>query len=415
MLIPIVGIRHYISDTAAFLDSLTPGISVILLYEDDNLRDKTAIQAWIDDRLVGYVSSDFTLLLRANYPDQDAIYSSVGMHELLQEDNAFFVEVPIHTYQYPPYNPCIPLTPVHDVPLPRMNKMQYVQFLEVMRTCEECLPYLEGDQFDDVFSAKLLRAAKQFAAIFGHSLSGDERHIYTFLMGELMAAISLSPANVRELYVALVDLQEVHHDYVKTASLAAVVMQAELDACRPLLQPFLQELHCLVDSGVVTAPLLHKAVDAWLRALPDNLYAHLADPQELASRLFYLRLSTEELHAVYTYLLLREEFAPASPRHLRTSEKTTFHFSYWEETVSAYQRQVAIKKMRKAYFASSYHATTALVRCIRVQQRESILCQSLTPVRQFTEQLNKLLSTSQQPVAIKPNSMARALASCRRA
>lgn len=402
MLIPIVGIRHYISDTSAFLDSLTPGTEVVLLYEDDNLRDKTAIQAWMNGRLVGYVSSDFTLLLRANYADQDAIYSSVSVHEFLQEDKAFFVEVPIHTYLLPTYNPCVPLTPVHDVPLPRMNKVQYVQFLDVMRTCEECQPYLEDGTFDDTHAEKLLRAAKQFAAIFGHSLSGDERRIYTFLMSELMAAISFSPANVTELFVAVTDLREVHHDYVKNASLAEAVMQAEMDACRPLLQPFLQELHCLVDSGVATALLLYKTVDAWLRDLPDNLYAHLENPQELASRLFYLRLSTEELHAVYTYLLLREEFEP-------TSSHTSAYFRYWGEGLSSEQRKSTIKEMRRVYFASPYHATAALVRYIKILQRDQKLSKSLSPIREFTEQLNILLSTPDKPVAIKPNTLARNL------
>lgn len=93
MLIPIVGIRHYIDNTDAFLRSLTPDTLVFLTHEDSNSYDRTAIAAIVDGQKVGYVSSDYTLLIRSNYPDDKDFRTHVRPNDWALEDNAFYIDV----------------------------------------------------------------------------------------------------------------------------------------------------------------------------------------------------------------------------------------------------------------------------------------------------------------------------------
>ena len=69
ILVPIVGLRHFVSDVDATLAELLPGREIMLTPDRGNRRDKTAIQAWADGRQIGFVSSDFTEIIHANYPD----------------------------------------------------------------------------------------------------------------------------------------------------------------------------------------------------------------------------------------------------------------------------------------------------------------------------------------------------------
>lgn len=75
----IVGLKHFLDEEsiAYLLNTLTPEHEISLVLAEDNPVDKNAIQVWMpfsEDGLkknmqIGFVSSDYTDLIRYNYPD----------------------------------------------------------------------------------------------------------------------------------------------------------------------------------------------------------------------------------------------------------------------------------------------------------------------------------------------------------
>lgn len=403
MLIPIVGIRHYIDNTEAFLQSLTPDTLVFLTCEDSNPYDSTAIAAWIDGQKVGYVSSDYTLLIRANYPDEKEFRTFVCTNDWALEDNAFYVDAPITSFEFSLEQLTLPLSAFHDIPMPCVLQPRRLSLLHLLEQCDELQAYLEDGKPHPKVAETLLDMAQQLSSFFGSSLSFDDRSLYLRLSGLLMDVIMRDQEadNATKLYHELLLLDDTRRHFAADGASAVEVMESELQAIRAELTPLLKRCEALVQCGLVTKEQLIRENDEWLRALPHHLYADINTAEELALRLLYMRLSTDELYAVYVHLLLHREWqaAPAKPTRVH-GKKPHPGLQYWVDGLEDYEKKAAVGKMRDAIASSPNQPTAKLAECIKDLQDKHIIVKELSPIREFTEQLNYLLGTD-----IKANSL----------
>lgn len=405
MLIPIVGIRHYIDNTEAFLQSLTPDTLVFLTCEDSNPYDSTAIAAWIDGQKVGYVSSDYTLLIRVNYPDEKEFRTFVCTNDWALEDKAFYVDAPITSFEFSLEQLTLPLSAFHDISLPRVLQPRRLLLLHLAEQCDEMQSYLSDEQPHPEVAGTLLSMVEQFSTFFGSGLSFDDRALYLRFTDLLLDVIMRDQEAdyVSELYHELLLLEDTRRHFVADGASAVEVMEAELRAIRAELTPLLKRCEALVQCGLVTKEQLIRENDEWLRALPHHLYADINTAEELALRLLYMRLSTDELYAVYIHLLLHREWQAAPAKSTRVHGKKPHPgLQYWVDGLEDYKKKVAVSKMRDAIAYSPKQPTAKLAECIQQLQDDHIIVQDLSPIREFTEQLNCLLGTD-----IKPNSLSK--------
>ena len=423
ILVPIVGLRHFVSDVDATLAELLPGREIMLTPDRGNRRDKTAIQAWADGRQIGFVSSDFTEIIHVNYPDFRGLRVEVAENEIAIEDNAFYVEVELTTLELPPYAPTIESVGLHGIALPGFQQAKEVALMDIAMRCEQVEEFFDGVHVDEGVVESLIDIARRFDRIYGHSLSGSERRVYIRLMLLMSAAMTYWTQNCFDLYEEMLGLIDKRREFARDPETAAQVMEAEKENIHAEMSDFIGEIDALIRSGLTTRADLYEENEQWLRALPDHLYAHLANPAELAARLLYLRLDTAELHTIYAHLILREWLKDVVEEKISNEElkkekcvekkakservkakKQHPGFQYWEPGLPDYRRKGAIKKMRDAMALSPNQPTARLAECIRSLQEKGLLLRNISPIREFTEQLNVLLGT-----AIKPDTLSRHL------
>lgn len=387
ILVPIVGLRHFVSDVDATLAELLPGREIMLTPDRGNRRDKTAIQAWADGKQIGFVSSDFTEIIHANYPDMHGLRVEVAENEIAIEDNAFYVEVEISTLELPPYAPMIESVGLHGIALPGFQQAKEVALMDIAMRCEQMDEFFDGVHVDEGAMESLIDIARRFAAIYGHSLSGSERRVYIRLMLLMSAAMTYWTQNCFDLYGEMLGLADTRREFARDPETAAAVMEAEKEAIHAEMTDFIGEIDALIRSGLTTRADLYEENEQWLRALPDHLYAHLTNPAELAARLLYLRLDTAELHTIYAHLFLREWLSRT--RKTKKSEPAQKDdFEFWATTDAA-KRANAVEEMRNAVLQNHRYGK-ALAEVIADLIFKKVL-RSANDKRAFIRSLNTLL------------------------
>lgn len=387
ILVPIVGLRHFVKDVAATLAEMLPGREVMLIPDRGNRRDKTAIQAWADGRQIGFVSSDFTEIIHVNYPDLCGLRVEVAENELAIEDSVFYVEVEISTLELPAYATAIACDGLHGVALPGLLPARRVALMEIDMRCSEIESYFDGESVDEGVVETLIDIARRFAAIYGHSLSGSERRLYIRIMLLMNAAMTYWTQNCFDLYEEILGLSDIRREFARDAETAAAVMEAEIEAVRAEMADFIGEIEALIHSGLATREELREENEQWLRALPDHLYAHLGNATELAARLLYLRLDTSELHAIYAHMILRE-WVSRTRKTRKAEPSIKDDFAYWATTDAA-KRANAVEAMRNAVLQNHrYGKALAEVIADLIYQK---IIRSANDKRAFIRSLNALL------------------------
>lgn len=387
ILVPIVGLRHFVSDVDATLAELLPGREIMLTPDRGNRRDKTAIQAWADGKQIGFVSSDFTEIIHTNYPDFRGLRVEVAENEIAIEDNAFYVEVELTTLELLPYAPMIESVGLHGIALPGFQQAKEVALMDIAMRCDQVEDFFDGVHVDEGVVETLIDIARRFAAIYGHSLSGSERRLYIQLMLRMNAAMTYWTQNCFDLYSEILGLSDIRREFARDPETAAQVMEAEKEAIHAEMADFIGEIDALIRSGLTTRADLYEENEQWLRALPDHLYAHLTNPAELAARLLYLRLDTAELHTIYAHLILREWLSRT--RKTKKSEPAQKDdFEFWATTDAA-KRANAVEAMRNAVLQNHRYGK-ALAEVIEDLIFKKVL-RSANDKRAFIRSLNTLL------------------------
>lgn len=397
LMIPIVGLRHYVSDVDAMLRELTPGEEIMLVPERGNRRDQTAIAAYREQKQIGYVSSDFTEIIRLNYPDARAILTEVVENLFAIEDNAFYVSLDIEQLVLDIPQPQIPCEGLHGIALPDFNPQRELQRIDIERRLDELEEYFDGVHVDEEVVERLIDTARRFSTYYAQSLSGDDKWMYIRLMNSMTAAMTYWTSNNDELYEQMLGLADTRREFANDSKKAAAIMEQEMEGVRKEMVDFNEEIEALIRSGLVTREQLAAENDSWLRALPQHLYAHVENKEELATRLLYLRLSTAELMAVYAHIVWREQYGLDKKVKKTSSQKvqdeTTKEegFHYWAtQHVPIEEQRNAIAAMRDIVENKTRYAKPLLDKIDMLQKRH-VLAKDLTPTTQFVAELNALL------------------------
>lgn len=391
LLVPIVGLRHYIAEPTTFLTTIQDGDEIILVPDAGNLRDRTAIAAYQHRRQIGYVSSDFTEWIHANYPDFQSLVVPIQHNDYAIDDNAFYVAVEVQVLEIPASEPRILPEPVHGIPLPMPRIEHRLAIADVQQRCHELEAYFDGVSVDESVVESLIDTARRLAGVYGHSLSGDDRRVCFHLLGLMQTAMSYCTANMCELFEEKMTIEDIRYTFARDAKAAAAIMQQEIAEVRAGATAFLSEYKGLMESGLATADELHTENDTWLRALPSNLYIHLDNHEELAARLFYERLSTTELYTVYLHLILRDELPAkkAAPQPEKTVGKAArVRFAYWatNPAPTAIEKREAKADLLDAAKAKKQSAER-LGKVIAHLQKNHVLQEDLKPTNRFCENL----------------------------
>lgn len=259
--------------------------------------------------------------------------------------------------------------------------------MEIDMRCSEIEAYFDGESVDEGVVESLIDIARRFASVYGHSLSGSERRLYIRLMLLMNAAMTYWTQNCFDLYGEILTLSDIRREFARDAETAAAVMEAEIEAVRAEMADFIGEIDALIRSGLATRADLYEENEQWLRALPDHLYAHLSSPTELAARLLYLRLDTDELHAIYAHMVLRE-WVSRTRKTRKAEPAVKDDFAYWATTDAA-KRANAVEVMRNAVLQNHrYGKALAEVIADLIYQK---VIRSANDKRAFIRSLNALL------------------------
>lgn len=397
MLIPIVGLQHFVPDPSQFVAALPEGEEIVLVPDTGNMRDRTAIAAYHQGSRVGYVSSDFTEWIHVNYPDFISLVVLVCQDKFSFDPEIFFVSVDVEILEISPAPLRINFDPIHDIPLPQTCVAHRLAMEDVERRCLDLKDeYFDGVSVNEQVVDSLMDVARCMAKVYGSSLSGDDRRIYCLVEGLMYSALTYLTSNMTDLYLEMLTLQDIRAGFTQDdGQTAAAIMQAEIAGIREECAAFMDEYHRLIESGLVTREDLQSENDAWLRALPDNLYAHLDHPEELALRLFYERFTTSELNTIYLHLILRAEalssgpsLGPSAARRDAVPAKARVRFSYWctHPAPTAVEKREARRDLLDAARADKQPGLR-LSKVIAHLQRQHVLQEDLAPVTQFCRNL----------------------------
>jgi len=416
IIFPIVGIRHYVpSDLLPdFVHSLPTGAEVSLVYDNANPHDRFAIQAWmqlsINDQpltriQVGYVSSDFAPLIRHNYPDATMLYATVTHPDTsVEEPTCFEVEMEVEQLSVPIPPSHIDLSPIAQIPLPMALPEKRMVWDEIFRYSQhfDSMPQNEDPPQDWI--QLVIDLAHRSAPYFGHSLSGDERYAYISLSSMLTTLHDHWPSNFMDVWEARMLIEDIHRDAYKSSELCAQVMEQEMLEVEQNILPFLDQYKQVLASGLTTKEQEIEAHKQWLTALPDNLYAWIKDRPTFASKLYYSRLSSDELYAIYVHLLClewlsKQRITPIPDSVVQAIEE----FSFWHSEATPSQKRRAVQYWREAVLFHKESVATIAMR-IKQAQDASVLKYNLLPFTQFVNEFNRFLDHP-----IKQNSLRKRL------
>lgn len=396
MLIPVYMTGTSFDKPEEWMDRVPEeGEQLVLMPDDGNLYDPTAVAVYYHNTLLGYVSPEYAILVRENYPDAVAIEATVMQNEWdMLIEQGFYVDVELEEMTMPWPSHQLDCSPLADVPLPACRISHTLDVEEVLRRSTELEQYFDGEHVDLGVSESVIDTARRLERVYGQSLSGDDEFTWCQVMRQLHAALTYCTDNMCDLYSEILDLRERRLRLTTDSQRLTETMQNEQRAIAEDLTTFLAELDAAIVSGLTTRTELLAMVDARLRALPSRLYAYLDNPGELAARLFALRLSARELYMVYTLVFLREHYGE-KPKvvHVAVAQphKTATGFHYWAPGhISKEEQRHAIETLRE--IAETRHRySKPLLDEINHLQKQHIFAKDLQPATEFVRELNHLL------------------------
>lgn len=309
-IITIVHLRRYLHGEEAItrldeqLRSPKGQTDLLLVSENENAQaPNRAVAAYAGNQKIGYVAESDILYARSAIGDHLALeVDYVGLNE---ERSALHVTVEYEMSQVEEdYKPLFTLPPINDLPLPRFNVAHDLLCAKIM-TYATTAPWESPEamveweaQFDS--EHPIYDLAREFAEQYGASLSGDDMRAYC----KLMETTAL-PKDIRE------KLQSAHHHFVATDGHCLKIWQKECRQANKILMArngLWQQITVQLSTHTRNPLLLSKQMRNALVGLPYDLFAlHEKKPKLFASRLYHLHLSSEELDALKTYLLIYEK------------------------------------------------------------------------------------------------------------
>jgi len=408
LIFPIVGLRHFMDEenVPELIGSLPDGAEVSLVYDNANKYDRYAIQAWmelsVDEKIkkmqVGYVASDYAPMIRANYPDAKILYAEVVHPETsVVEDSCFEVEIEVEKLEIPAMERRVNLGEIANIPLPTVSP-------ERRMVWEDIINYSQGGEIE---AEEILMLAKQSKAYLGHGLSGEERTAYILLSTMLAHVHGWWTEWTEDIWQMRMSIDGAHRDAYQTPEKCAQIMEEEMQRVKKDATSFFEQYKAALKAGLTTKEKEKEAHQQWLKALPDNLYACIDNKHLLASRLYYERLSLEELYAIYLHLLCVEWLK--EKKGVVTSTDTSYqriqNFPYWDEYLDKCfaAKEEAYFRLKMAWNDNDRYPVSALAVEIKKLIRENIIYRP-DILSQYTEAMNALLE-----INLKPNSLARHL------
>ena len=397
MLIPVYMTGTSFDKPEEWMDRVpAEGERIVLMPDNGNLYEPSAVTAYYRNTPLGYVSPEYAILVRENYPGAVSVAATVmqNVWDPLM-DHGFYVEVELEQKFMPWPSHQLDCSPLADVPLPACRVSHTLDVEEVMRRAVELEPYFDGEHVDLGVSESVIDTARRLEHVYGQSLSGDDELAWCQIMLQLQSAMTYCTDNLCDIYSEMLDLRERRLRLTTDSHRLTETMQNEQRAVVEDLTTFLAELDAAIASGLTTRKELLDTVDARLRALPSRLYAYLDDATELATRLFALRLSARELYMIYTLLCVREHYGEKPkvvPAAVAQPHKTATGFHYWAPGhISKEEQRHAIETLRE--IAETRHRyCKPLVDEIRHLQNQHIFAADIHSFSQFVLELNALLA-----------------------
>ncbi|GEM_PF-6587777 len=411
IIFPIVGVRHCLDEHILLdvMSTLPAGVEVILVYDNANPYDRYAIQAWMEliidgaparKMQVGYVSSDYTPLIRANFPDSSLLKATVVHPETSEWSESYFeVEMEVEFAIIPSPSARLDLSPIANIPLPAVQTEQRMAWQEIERLHHVVLQHSEDKEVDTALIDTAIDVAKRNLSYLNQGLSGDERHAYVLLSIMLTTMHGYWTDQCDAIWDIRMELDEVHHDTFKSPALRAEVMDKEMATLREQTTTFFEDYARVIKAGITTKEQEIQAHTQWLQALPDNLYAWITDKPTFASKLYYERFRIEDLQAIYMHLLCLEMLKDKKDNIPCQAEEAIAKFSFWTPNASLAKKRAAVLAWRQASMAPTEPIASIAMRTKQLQ-KQGIVVFKLKPFTQFVEQLNRFLDNP-----IKENSL----------
>lgn len=309
-IITIVHLRRYVHGEEAInlldeqLRSPKASTALLLVPEDANAHaPNRAVAAYAGSQKVGYVTETDIPYARTAIGDNMAL--EVEYDGLNEERTALLATVEYEMEQVQvDYTPLFTLPPVNGIPFPRFNVAHDLLCAKIM-TYAATTPW-EGPEAMAEWEAQanpehpIYELAREFAEQYGSSLSGDDMRVYSLLM-----ETTALPADILE------KMQTAHHHFVATEAHCLNVWQKECRQANKILTArngLWQQISVQLNAHTSNPLRLSREMRNALVALPYDLFAlHEKKPQLFASRLYHLHLSSEELDALKTYLIIYEK------------------------------------------------------------------------------------------------------------
>ena len=404
IIFPIVDLERFIPKEELFplVQSLPDGAEVVLLYDNANTYDRFSIQAWMELMVngerkktqVGFVSSDFAPMIRANFPHNNTLTAYVVHPDTgFPDEVCFEVEMELEQLVLPPMPIRIHLDPIANIPLPMTCPERQMMWRDIMDYSQTPITP-EG----------VLALARRSASLFGHGLSGDERTAYTLLSTMLAYMHGLWTDLSDAIVVQRLELDGLHREAFRTPEQCAHIMDEEMQAYKQSLNAFFDQYTAVLTSGLTTR---EREIDThlqWLKDLPDNLYAWLNDKPTFASKLYYERFSMGELYAIYLHILCLDWLRAKGKRKLVVDDslqQRIDNFAYWHPYATTREKRLAVQQMQDALSSKGKYPVADLAKAIkRLQGKQIIACGTIFV--NFTSAINALLDTD-----IKSNSLAK--------
>ncbi|MBQ0136691.1 MAG: hypothetical protein KBS40_01630 [Bacteroidales bacterium] len=404
IIFPIVGLERFIPKEELFplVQSLPDGAEVVLLYDNANTYDRYSIQAWMELMVngerkktqVGFVSSDFAPMIRANFPHNNTLTAYVVHPDTgFPDEVCFEVEMELEQLVLPPMPIRIHLDPIANIPLPMTCPERQMMWRDIMDYSQT-----------QITPEGVLALAQRSASLFGHGLSGDERTAYTLLSTMLAYVHGLWTDLSEAIVVQRLELDGLHREAFRTPEQCAHIIDEEMQAYQQSLNAFFDQYTAVLTSGLTTR---EREIDThlqWLKDLPDNLYAWLNDKPTFASKLYYERFSMDELYAIYLHILCLDWLRAKGKRKLVVDDslqQRIDNFAYWHPYATTREKRLAVQQMQDALSSKGKYPVADLAKAIkRLQGKQIIACGTIFV--NFTSAINALLDTD-----IKSNSLAK--------
>lgn len=404
LVFPIVGLGRFIpeKEISRFVQSLPDGAKVGLVYDNANTYDRYSIQAWIDLSVdgeikptpIGYVSSDFAPMIRANYPDNSPLFAYVVHPDTSIPNETYFeVEMELEQLTLPIIPTRINLDSIANIPLPMTCPERQVMWQEIMDYSQT-----------QITPEGVLALAQRSASLFGHSLSGEERTAYTLLSTMLAYVQGLWTDLSNAVMEQRLELDGLHREAFRTPEQCARIMDKEMQTYKESLTAFFDQYAAVLASGLTTREQEIDHHVQWLKDLPNNLFAWLKDKPTLASKLYYERFSMEELYAIYLHVLCLDWLRAKGKSKLVVDDslqQRMDQFAYWHPYATPREKRLAVQRMQETLSGKGRYPVADLAKVIKDLQDKNIIARGTIFVK-FIAAINALLATD-----LKPNSLAK--------